>query len=121
MWIRYTLLTLVVSFLFACKSNEPSILKIFVRSNNFILTEGATVRIVGDLSKGTPEYFEETKTDGGGVAYFYLDEYFDSFSKDQDKVANFTLYARDSSVTYTVGEAKARANLTSTASITLEQ
>lgn len=121
--MRYLLLTTLVLFvsLVGCKPKDPSILKIYVRSNNFILTEDATVRIVGDLSEGTPEYFDETRSDASGVAYFELDEYFDSFDKGQDKVAYFTVYAKDSSNTYTVDEARARAYLTSTASITLDE
>ena len=104
-----------------CQSEDPSVLKIYVRSNNLILTENATVRIVGDLSSGTPEYFEETVTNGSGVAHFELDEYFDSFDKSLDPVAYFTVYAKDSSDYFTLGNAKARANLTSTGSITLDE
>jgi hypothetical protein len=121
--MRFLLITtvLLICGLFSCKSKEPSILKIFVRSNNFILTPDATVRIVGDLSEGTPEYFEETRTDPSGIAYFELDAFFDTYDKDQDKVAYFTVYAKDSANTFTVGDARARANLTSTASITLDE
>lgn len=116
------ILLLILQVVFVgCQSDEPSILKIYVRSNNFILTEDATVRIVGDLSKGSPEFFEETLTDASGVAYFELNEYFNSFDKKDDPVAYFTVYAKDSSDFYTVGEAKARVNLTSTASITLDE
>lgn len=104
-----------------CNPKDPSVLKIFVRSNNFILTEDATVRIVANLSEGVPEYFEETTTDGSGVAYFYLDEYFNTFDMAQDKIGYFTVYAKDSATTFTVGNAKARAYLTSTASITLDE
>lgn len=104
-----------------CAPKEASVLKVYVRSNNFILTEDATVRIVADLSEDIPEYFEETTSDGSGVAYFYLDEYFDSFDKSKDMIAYFTVYAKDSATTYTVGKAKARAYLTSTASITLDE
>lgn len=121
--MRYLFLisSIFVVALFACKSKDPSVLKIYVRSNNLILTEDATVRIVGDLSTGTPEYFDETSSDAQGVAYFQLDEFFDSFDKGEDKVAYFTVYAKDSSNIYTASDARARANLTSTASITLEE
>jgi len=111
-----------LSFLFfGCQSDEPSVLKIYVRSNNFILTEDATVRIVGDLSQGTPEFFEETTTDASGVAYFELDDFFSSYDKNIDPVAHFTLYAKDTTSNFTSGTAKARLNLTSTASITLDE
>ncbi len=106
---------------FGCKSDDPSVLKIYVRSNNFVLTEGATVRIVGDLSEGTPEYFEETTTDASGVAYFQLDDFFNTFDENEDPVAYFTVYAKDTTANFTLGTAKARANLTSTASITLDE
>ena len=121
--MRYLIITALLSLLVlpGCKPKDPSVLKIYVRSNNFILTEDALVRIVGDLSKGTPEYFAEARSDASGVAYFELDEYFDSFEKGKDKVAFFTVYAKDSSNTFSSDEARARAHITSTGSITLEE
>lgn len=121
--MRYLIFTTLISLIAlpGCKPKDPSILKVYVRSNNFILTEDAVVRLVGDISEGTPEYFEEKRSDASGVALFELDEFFDSYEKGKDKVAYFTVYAKDSSNTYTSGDARARAHITSTASITLQE
>lgn len=110
----------VLGLIFACKSKDPSVLKIFVRSNNHILTPDATVRLVGDLSEGTPEFFEEKQTDESGVALFNLDDLFSSYEKEQNAVAHFTLYAKDSSEFFTTKDVRAKIHLTSVESIILD-
>ncbi|WP_299206225.1 hypothetical protein [Brumimicrobium sp.] len=104
----------------SCTKKDPSVLKIFVRSSDFILTEDASVRIVSDIKKGTPEYFDEVKTNSSGVAIFNLDELFDQYGKKDEKVAYFTVYAKDTTTYQTVGTARAKAYLTSTESIILK-
>ena len=104
----------------SCVKKEPSVLKVFVRSSDFILTEDVQVRIVGNVNKDTPEYFDEKRTNSSGVAIFNLDELFDKYGKKDDKVAYFTIYAKDTADFYTVGKAKAKANLTATETIILE-
>ncbi|PHR46976.1 MAG: hypothetical protein COA32_08610 [Fluviicola sp.] len=111
---------LVVGLVFSCKSKDPSVLKIYVRSNNHILTPDATVRLVGDVSEGTPEYFEEKKTDESGVVIFNLDELFSTYEKEQNAVAHFTLYAKDSSAYYTTKNVRAKIHLTSVETIILD-
>jgi hypothetical protein len=111
---------LAFGLIFSCKSKDPSVLKIYVRSNNNILTPDATVRIVGDISEGTPEYFEEKTTDPTGVVLFNLDDLFSSFEKKENNVAYFTLYAKDTSNFYTTKKARAKIHLTSVETIILE-
>lgn len=111
---------IVVGLIFSCKSKDPSVLKIYVRSNNHILTPDATVRIVGDISEGTPEYFEEKKTDESGVVIFNLDELFSTYEKEKNAVAHFTLYAKDTSAYYTTKEVRAKIHLTSVETIILD-
>ncbi|MFA5574011.1 MAG: hypothetical protein WC994_03030 [Brumimicrobium sp.] len=105
----------------SCQDKDPSILKVYVRTNSHVLTEGAMVRIVGDKSKDTPEFFAEKKTNESGAALFNLDDLFDSYDKKADKVAYFTVYARDTAAVYTIDKARAKANLTSTTTIILEE
>ncbi|MDX1653158.1 MAG: hypothetical protein R3277_11735 [Brumimicrobium sp.] len=114
------LLSCVLLTFAACKSKEPTVLKVYVRSNNHILVPDATVRIIGDISEGTPEYFEETTTNSGGVAFFNLDELFDSFDKEKN-TAYFTLYAKDTTDLYTSKKIRTKMNLTTVESITLSE
>jgi|SRR5690554_4330943 len=104
----------------SCEKDDPSILKIFVRSSDNILTPDAQVRIVGDINKDTPEYLDEKKTNESGVATFTLDELFDEYGKNEDKVAYFTVYAKDTAEFYTLGKARAKQHLTSTETIILD-
>lgn len=110
---------IILGFIISCKSKDPSILKVYVRSNNFILTPGATVRLIGDISEGTPEYFEEKKTDETGVALFMLDDLFNSADKDQNGTAYFTLYAKDTLESFTSKKVSAKVHLTSVETIIL--
>lgn len=111
---------LMVATLYSCKEKDPSIFKVYIRSSDYILTEGASVRIVGDISKGTPEYFDEKKSNESGAAVFNLDDLFDKYDKDDEKVAYFNIYARDTAQYFTIRKGRAKANLTSTATIVLE-
>jgi hypothetical protein len=111
---------LILGLIISCQSKDPSILKVFVKSNNFILTPDATVRLVGDISEGTPEYFEEKKTDETGVALFNLDDLFNSVDKDQNGTAYFTLYAKDTTENYTSKKVSAKIYLTSVETIILD-
>lgn len=111
---------LFFGLIFACKSKDPSILKVYVKSNNFILTPDATVRLVGDISEGTPEYYEEKKTDGSGVVNFNLDDLFSSIDKEQSGRAYFTLYAKDSADVFTTKKVSAKIYLTSVETIILD-
>ncbi|MEX2484799.1 MAG: hypothetical protein WED10_09570 [Brumimicrobium sp.] len=116
----FAIVICTIGLFVSCKK-DPSILKVYVRSNNHILTQDAKVRIVGNLSEGTPEHFQETRTNESGVATFNLDDLFDSYEKGKEKVAIFTLYAKDSSNLYTSKSVRAKAYVTSTETITLEE
>lgn len=105
----------------SCKKENPSILKIYVRSTKGILVPSTKVRIVGDISKDTPEYLKEERTNEQGVATFKLDDLFDKYAKDKEKVAYFTVYAKDTSLYYTTITARAKANMTYTSTINLKE
>lgn len=104
----------------SCEKDDPSVLKIFVRSSDNILTPDASVRIVADVNKDTPEYMDEKQTNESGVAIFKLDDLFEEYDKKDDKVAYFTVYAKDTAEFPTLGKARAKAHLTSTETIQLD-
>jgi hypothetical protein len=105
----------------SCAKNDPSVLKVFVRTSDNILKEDIRVRIVSDINKETPEYNDEQTSNSSGVAIFNLDELFDKYDKKEDKIAYFTVYAKDTADFYTVVKARAKANLTATETIILEE
>lgn len=121
MFKRISLLLVLSLLSFACQEKEESILKIYVRNNSNVLTSNATVRIVGDVDRETPEYFDETESDASGVAYFNLDSLFSTYEKSDNKVAYFTVYAKDTATLFSSGEARGRAELTSTATIIMDE
>lgn len=108
-------------FMTSCENEDESVLKIFVRSSNNVLTPDARVMIVGDVDQGTPEYKSETITNESGVAIFNLGELFDQYGKKDDKVAYFSVYAKDTAEFYTKDKARAKQYLTSTETIVLEE
>lgn len=111
--------SLFAIFLIAsCAKDEPSLLKVFVKSSSITNVENATVRIVGDLSKETPEYLEERNTNENGVAIFNLDELYDTYSKGDKKVAYFKVYLKDTVGLFNyVGNVKTKANITTTETV----
>lgn len=111
---------LFLGLIFSCRSKDPSILKVYVKSNNFILTPDATVRLVGDISEGTPEFFEEKMTDANGVVQFNLDELFSTYDDKQNAAAHFTLYAKDTATYFTSMDVRAKIHLTSVETIILD-
>ena len=106
----------------SCADKDPSVLKVFVRSNANVLMPDINVRIVSDVNKneGTPEYKDEVRTNESGVAMFVLDELFDEYGKKDDKIAHFTVYVYDTTEFPKLGTAKAKQYLTTTETIKLD-
>lgn len=71
---------MVFGLLSGCKNDDPSILKIFVRSANNELQNGAKVVIIGDLQSNPPtnEYVDTLVTNESGFCSFNMQEYFDN-------------------------------------------
>jgi hypothetical protein len=63
-----------------CKSKDPSILKVFVRSENNELVASAKVVIIGDVNSNPPTmpYVDTVVTNQSGFAEFNMDDYFNS-------------------------------------------
>lgn len=125
MKFKNAILTLIIGMslvlVSSCADKDPSVLKVYVRSEANILTPDVNVRIVADINKGTPEFKAETRTNESGAAIFVLDELFDEYGKKDDKVAYFTIYAIDTAEFPTLGTARAKQYLTSTETIILNE
>ena len=64
----------------SCKNDDPSTLKIFVRSANNELQSGAKVVVIGDVNSNPPTnaYVDTLVTNESGFAAFNMQEFFDS-------------------------------------------
>ncbi len=77
-------LVVLMGVLKSCKNDEPSVIKIFVRSASNELVQGAKVIIIGDVDSNpaTIAYVDTIITNGSGFAYFNVQPHFDLGSKD---------------------------------------
>jgi hypothetical protein len=73
-----------VTILSGCKSKDPSILKVFVRSENNELVASAKVVIIGDVNSNPPTmaFVDTVVTNQSGFAEFNMDAYFDNSGKE---------------------------------------
>lgn len=76
--VVFSVFLLVGLTLGGCKNDDPSVLKIFVRSENNELLNGAQVVVIGDPNSNpaTLEYVDTLFTNGSGFAQFNMDPYF---------------------------------------------
>lgn len=78
---QFSLLLLIVGGLAfsGCKSKDPSVLKIFVRSASNELQQGAKVIIIGDpgSNPSTMEYVDTVLTNSSGFAAFDMKPFYD--------------------------------------------
>lgn len=79
-----SLFLLAIGILSACKNDDPSVLKIFVRSASNELQNGAKVVIIGDVNSNpaTLPYVDTIMTNASGFATFNMDEYFNTSGSD---------------------------------------
>lgn len=68
----------MIFMLNSCTQEDPSIVKIFVRSNSNELIVGAKVIIIADLQadEDTKSHVDTVITNSAGYATFYLDDYY---------------------------------------------
>jgi len=80
----------------SCKNNDPSMLKIFVRSASNELLQGAQVVVIGDPSSNPPTntFVDTMVTNSSGYAEFNMDSYFGAAS-DTKNPAYFDVIAKD--------------------------
>jgi hypothetical protein len=75
-----SLFLLAIGILSACKNEDPSVLKIFVRSSSNQLQNGAKVVIIGDVNSNpaTLPFVDTLVTNTSGFVTFNMDNYFDN-------------------------------------------
>ena len=116
-----SLLTLVSLLIIsnACKKKDPSVLKVFVRSENNELQANATVVIIADVQSepATPAYVDTLVTNSSGYAYFEMDPFFDNLDKDVT-TGYFDILARKGADEGT-GYIRARAHITNVKTVYL--
>lgn len=98
-----------LSFLHSCKNDNPSVIKIFVRSASNELVPGAKVVIIGDLSASTETfaYVDTVVTNESGFAYFNVQPYYDEYGEKENPVAYFDIVAKTDTKT-TMGYIRSR-------------
>ena len=108
--LLFTLVAAVV--LNSCKNKEPSIAKIFVRSSDNALVEGAKVVIVGDVDSNpaTLPYVDTLITNASGFVEFDLLNHFEEGDKDYT-VAYFDIIVKKDGLT-TFGYIRTRIHTT---------
>lgn len=102
----------------SCKK-DPSVVKIFVRSNSNAKVEGAMVVLISDLQANNykTEDVDTAYTNVDGYAEFVKDDYFKSAGK-KNTVAFFDIVVKSGSKTAT-GRIRSRANITSVETVYL--
>lgn len=76
---------MLVFVLTACKNDDPSVIKVFVRDASNALVTGAKVVIIGDQQSNPPtnSYVDTVVTNASGYSTFNMDEYYNAASEDQ--------------------------------------
>ena len=113
----FMILALLVSLAPSCKNDDPSIVKIFVRSNSNELLPGVKVVIVGDVNSNpaTISYVDTVITNNSGFAEFNLEDHYAMGDKEYT-VAYFDVFAQFAGVTAT-GEIRSRIHTTAVETI----
>jgi hypothetical protein len=80
----FSILVLALCVVSSCKNDDPSIIKVFVRSATNELLNGAQVVIIGDVNSNPPTnaYVDTAITNSSGFATIDLVNYFSGTSKD---------------------------------------
>ncbi len=96
----------------ACKSKDPSVLKVFVRSNNNELLSGVKVIIIADVDSepATPAYVDTVITNTSGFALFDMEEFYAELGK-KETTGYFDIIAKTDVVQGT-GYTRCRKNIT---------
>tara|TARA_B110000285_G_scaffold70069_1_gene80670 strand:+ start:4269 stop:4643 length:375 start_codon:yes stop_codon:yes gene_type:complete len=91
------LLTLSLGFFHSCKNENPSVVKVFVRSSSNQLVPGAKVIVVGDVDSNpeTKEYVDTLITNESGFVEFNLAPHFELGGKDYE-IAYFDILVKSS-------------------------
>ncbi len=114
------LLTIVM--LASCKNKEPSLAKIFVRSNSNQLMKEARVIIIGDVTSDpeTFAYVDTLFTNSSGFVTFDLTDYYTTNGEKENPVAYFDVIAKKETKTG-YGRVRCRVHVTSVETVFLPE
>lgn len=118
-----TLLALATTVILigSCKDKDPSVAKIFVRSNSNELLADTRVVLIADIDKNesTIEYVDTLISNSSGFVEFNIQDYFEKAGKTVT-VANFDILCRRSGAEG-VGTIRTRVHTTAVETIHLNQ
>lgn len=103
----------------ACKSKDPAILKVFVRSSSNQLMSGAKVVVIGDQQSNPPTgaFVDTTYTNSSGFTTVDMDQYFNTSGPD-NTTGYFDIVVKHNNKTAT-GYSRCRVHTTSVETIFL--
>jgi hypothetical protein len=103
----------------SCKSKDPAILKVFVRSSSNQLMNGAKVVIIGDQQSNpaTLDFVDTSYTNSSGFTVVDMDQYFDVSGPD-NTTGYFDIVVKHNTKT-AVGYTRCRVHTTSVETIYL--
>jgi hypothetical protein len=114
-----SLFLLTIGLFSSCKNNDPSVVKIFVRSASNQLLSGAQVVIVGDVNSNpaTLAYVDTLQTNTSGFATFDLNDYF-SAAGESNSIGYFDVFVEKNGQVGS-GYVRCRSNITTVETIFL--
>lgn len=109
-----------IGFIQSCKNNEPSVIKIFVRSASNELVEGAQVVIIGDVNSNPPTntYVDSVLTNSSGFAVFEMKAYYDA-AGENNTVGYFDIVAKKGTAVNNSEQIRSRAHTTAVETVYL--
>jgi len=114
------LTVLSLGFLQSCKNKEPSIIKIYVRTNSNAVAPGVKVILIGDQSSDpkTNAFVDTLVTNESGFAEFNMQDHFDEGDKDYE-VGYYRVIAKTTSQ-YGEGYIRARVHTTAVETVFIQ-
>ena len=111
---------LSLGFIQSCKNNEPSVIKIFVRSASNELVEGAQVVIIGDVNSNPPTnvHVDSVLTNSSGFAVFDMKAYYDA-AGENNTVGYFDIVAKKGTKVNNSENIRSRAHTTAVETVYL--
>lgn len=114
----FSLLSVLI-VLASCKK-DPSVLKVFVRSENNELVNNAKVIIIADVTSDppTPAYVDTVQTNSSGFAYFDMADFYSKLGK-KETTGYFDVLAKKD-VKEGRGYIRCRAHITNVLTVVIE-
>ena len=114
----FSLLSVLI-VLSSCKK-DPSVLKVFVRSENNELVNNAKVIIIADVNSDppTPAYVDTVQTNSSGFAYFDMEDFFSQLGKKETTGYFDVLVKKD--IKEGRGYIRCRAHITNVLTVVIE-